>query len=107
VKWLLLFLGGGCGAMLRFAPAVDAAGCFAVGLIATLADEGGWLSPTARLLLVPGLLRGFTTFSAFGIETWRLLADGAQAVAFGYLAASVGGGLACVAAGVVLGRAIS
>jgi CrcB protein len=123
VKWWLLFGGGGLGAMLRFALAtwvdqrlgppfpwgtlaVNLSGCFAVGLLATLADEGGWLSPSARLFLVPGVLGGFTTFSTFGLESWRALAEGQPGVAFGNIAASVLGGLVAVVAGVVAGRAL-
>jgi CrcB protein len=123
VKWWLLFVGGGIGAALRFALAtwvdqrlgppfpwgtfaVNASGCFAVGLIATLADEGGWLSPAARLFMVAGVLGGFTTFSTFGLESWRLLTEGETVAALANLAASVGGGLAAVVAGVLCGRAL-
>ncbi len=124
MKWWLLFAGGGFGAMLRFALAtgvdqrlgppfpwgtfvVNLSGCFAIGLLATLADEGGWLSPSARLFLIPGVLGGFTTFSTFGLESWRAIADGEPGVALANLAASVIGGLAAVVvAGVVAGRAL-
>jgi CrcB protein len=124
MKWWLLFSGGGLGAMLRFALAgwvdqrlgppfpwgtfvVNVSGCFVVGLVATLADEAGRLSPEARLFFIPGVLGGFTTFSTFGLESWRAFTEGQSAIALAYLAASVLGGLVAVAAGVITGRALA
>jgi CrcB protein len=48
-----------------------------------------------RLLLLTGLLGGFTTFSAFGLETVHLLRRGEPWIAASYAAASV---VVCVAA---------
>ncbi len=121
MKWLLLFLGGGLGASLRFALAtwvdqraevpfpwgtlaVNAAGCFAIGLLATFADEHHVLSPGARLFLVAGVLGGFTTFSTFGLETWQLIEDRAMWTAAANVLASVGVGLAAVILGVLVAR---
>ena len=87
MKWWLIFAGGGAGSMLRYAVglwvetrtgpgfpwgtfAVNASGCFLIGVLATLADEHAWITPAARLALVTGFLGGFTTFSTFGLETW-------------------------------------
>jgi len=42
-----------------------------------------------RLLLGVGLLGGFTTFSAFGLEMALMIERGQLALAFGYAAASV------------------
>ncbi len=124
VKWLLLFAGGGIGAVLRFALAlwvdertdppfpwgtfaVNGAGCFAIGLIATLADERELLSGPTRLFLVAGVLGGFTTFSTFGIETWRLAVDGHPLQAGLNALGSVVVGVAAVVAGVLLGRNVA
>lgn len=52
--------------------AVNAAGCLIIGALAGAAEHGGWLTPGARLLLFTGVLGGFTTFSAFGFETFFL-----------------------------------
>lgn len=86
--------------------AVNVVGCFAIGVIATLADEGRTISPTARLLLVTGLLGGFTTFSAFGLDTLRMIEAGRLVAAFGNAAGSVLLGVAAVVAGVATVRAL-
>ena len=123
MKWLLLLLGGGFGAVLRFALAlwidervgvhfpwgtlaVNVAGCFGIGVVATLADEHTLVSPALRLFLVTGLLGGFTTFSAFGMETWQLLEDGHALTALGNAMANVVAGLVAVIAGVTITRGV-
>lgn len=53
--------------------AVNVVGCAIAGLLAGLADRSGLLSAEARLFLFTGILGGFTTFSAFGLETVLLL----------------------------------
>ena len=120
MKWWLLFAGGGAGTLLRYAVgmwvgartgpgfpwgtfAVNIAGCFAIGVLATLADAR-WIGPTARLALVTGFLGGFTTFSAFGFETWQLAADGHAGLALANAIASVVCGLFAVVLGVALTR---
>ncbi|HEV7577259.1 MAG TPA: fluoride efflux transporter CrcB [Caldimonas sp.] len=52
-----------------------------------------------RLLLVTGLLGGFTTFSAFSAESLILLQRGEVVLAFGHTMAHVVGSLACAALG--------
>ena len=52
-----------------------------------------------RLLLVTGLLGGFTTFSAFSVESLVLLQRGEWALALGHALAHVVGALACAAIG--------
>src|SRR5690606_40751842 len=70
--------------------AVNLLGCLAAGLLAGLAERHpGGLSPELRLLLFTGLLGGFTTFSAFGLETAQLLRRGEWLVATGYAGGSV------------------
>jgi len=55
-----------------------------------------------RLLLVTGLLGGFTTFSAFSVESLVLLQRGEWLLAFGHTLAHVVGALACAAIGLRL-----
>ena len=79
---------------------VNLAGCLAVGLLAGLAERHpGWLEAELRQLLVVGVLGGFTTFSAFGLETVQLLRRGEWLLAGGYVGASVVLGLALVLLG--------
>ena len=48
-------------------------GCLVAGLLAGLIVKHDAFSADARLFLFTGLLGGFTTFSAFGLETVYLL----------------------------------
>jgi len=43
--------------------------------LAALVDRGALLSPAVRMALMAGLLGGFTTFSSFALETFRLAED--------------------------------
>jgi CrcB protein len=118
---LLLFLGGGIGTILRYEVSglvqdhlgssfpwgtfvVNVTGCLAIGLFATLADERGMLGSPARLFLMVGVTGGYTTFSTFGLETWRLLQTGDLVPAFANVAGSVVVGLVSLVIGVFLGR---
>ena len=88
---LLVGVGGFIGASLRYLiggvvlhhtanwkfPAstfvVNTGGCLVAGLLMGLAVKYDTFSPSVRLILFTGLLGGFTTFSAFGMETVYLL----------------------------------
>jgi CrcB protein len=127
---LLVALGGGLGAWLRFLTGrlwttaigpvaasafpwatltVNVLGSFAMGLLI------GWLARNTghgtlgnegwRLLLGVGVLGGFTTFSAFSLEVILLAERGAMAQAFGYITLSVIAGLAALVIGLTLTRA--
>lgn len=84
---------------------VNVVGSLAIGLVFALvlgrADVPDWL----KLSLTTGFLGGFTTFSAFSLQTHRLLAEGAYGLAAAYVAGSVAAGLAAVAVGILIGRA--
>ena len=55
---------------------VNVLGCFVAGVLAGLAEKHALLSADARLLLFTGVLGGFTTLSAFGLETIFLIKRG-------------------------------
>jgi len=57
-----------------------------------------------RLWLTVGFLGGFTTFSAFAMDTLILVRTPEAALAGWYILASVGGGLGLVWLGSTLGR---
>ena len=76
--------------------AVNLLGCLCIGVVAQLAEARGAFTAEVRLLLLTGLLGGFTTFSAFGNETLNLLRDAERALAAANVLAQVILGLACV-----------
>ena len=53
--------------------AVNFIGCFLIAFIGGLAADKITLSAEARLFIFTGILGGFTTFSAFGYETFYFL----------------------------------
>lgn len=69
--------------------AVNVLGCLVVGVLAGLAERHQAFGPDARLFLFTGLLGGFTTFSAFGLEAVYLLRRGELATAALYAGGSV------------------
>jgi fluoride exporter len=71
-----------------------------VGVLARTSNGG----EPARLLLGVGVLGGFTTFSAFGLETWLMIERGQMGIGFAYIAASVIGAVALTGVGLVLAR---
>ena len=87
--------------------AVNVLGSLVVGALAAFGDSPRWgLSVEARQFLMIGLLGGFTTFSAFSLQTLRLLQEGDWVRAWGNALLSVGLGLAAAAAGYRLVRGL-
>ena len=72
---------------------VNVAGCMTAGAIAGLITRHDMFSPAARLFLLTGLLGGFTTFSAFGVESMYLLRRGEFMVLAFYVTLSVVAGI--------------
>ena len=119
----LVMLGGALGAGLRYAFGVAAAQAFgtafpwgtwgvnllgglAMGLLAgvlTRLDEHG---EGLRLLLGVGVLGGFTTFSAFSLESYNMILRGDAALAFAYMISSVAGSVVMLWAGTGIARAL-
>lgn len=83
---------------------VNLAGGVLMGLLA------GWLAARAsgdealRYLLGVGVLGGYTTFSAFSLETATMLQRGDYAVALLYILASVAGSILALFAGLQIAR---
>lgn len=119
----LIFVGGGAGAVLRYlvqgavqrwwatalpvgTMAVNLSGCLVIGFLggvflgARPAPEG------YRLLLITGLLGGYTTFSSFAWETLRLGEDREFLGAGLNVLLSVAVGLAAVWAGKQIAQAL-
>ena len=68
-------------------------GCLVAGVLLGLAEKYDYFSADARLLLFTGVLGGFTTFSAFGLETMFLMRRGEWLVAGSNVVLSVTAGL--------------
>ena len=122
-KSLLVFIGGGIGAVFRYFLAgwiykvvgsdfpygtlvVNVLGCFVIGLFLTMAEDRFLVSPSVRTFVAVGIIGGFTTFSTFNFETLELLRDGAISLAMLNVGASVGIGLSATWAGAIIGRII-
>ncbi len=106
-KLLFVFLGGGVGSLARYWVGVQALrafgsrwpyGTFTVNLlggllmgvlVGVLAHRGGADQDKWRVLFGVGCLGGFTTFSAFSLETALMVERRAYGQAFSYVAASV------------------
>lgn len=135
IELAAVFLGGGTGALVRYAATLILPKPTVLGLpIATLAvntlgsllagvalhlflqrttTEPGTLGtaqhtvPLAKLLLVTGFLGGFTTMSAFAAESITLLRDQRPAAMLAYAALMTALCLAAALLGVALARAAS
>jgi fluoride exporter len=97
-RYLMSFVLGSPWATL----AVNLAGGLAMGLlIGSLArDSESW-----RLFAGVGVLGGFTTFSAFGLESWGMIERGQYPLAAFYVTASVVGAVLLTGLGVWMTRA--
>ena len=72
---------------------VNVLGCCMIGVMAGVSERFDLISAEARLLLFTGLMGGFTTFSAFGLETVQLMRKGELLIASSYVLGSVAAGL--------------
>jgi len=83
---------------------VNVSGSFILGVFFALALERAYGPSWVRVGVVLGLLGGFTTFSTFSLQTFRLIEDGAYGAALGNALGGLALGLVAVSLGVVLGR---
>ena len=81
---------------------INVTGSFAIGLLMTALTERLAPHPYWRLLLVVGFLGGYTTFSSFEYESYRLVRDGSALLGLLNVAGSVIFGYAAVWLGSVL-----
>lgn len=123
---LLVFLGAGLGGALRHGVNVGCArmcgtafpwGTLTVNVVGSLAMGlvVGWLaarvgegwSQPLRLFLTTGILGGFTTFSAFSLDTVALWERGALVTAIAYVAISVVASIGALAVGLAAMRVLA
>ncbi len=120
---LLVGAGGAIGSMVRYLVGlwtlhrwgpgfpwgtfgVNITGSFLIGLLAELIMRKFGASAEMRLFLITGVLGGYTTFSAFSLDTIMLFERGHVALAVTYIAASVVLSILAVFAGLALMRAM-
>jgi fluoride exporter len=123
-NYLLVFVGGGLGASLRHTINVICARCIGIafpwgtfiinitgstvmGLIAGYLAFKGEASQPWRLFLMTGILGGYTTFSAFSLDTALLYERGALGLAAAYVLGSVILSIAGLFVGLALMRWLS
>jgi len=119
--YFIVFLGAGVGGALRqgvnLAAArqfgfgfpfgtliVNVAGSFLMGLLAGYFAFRPGLSQHLRLFLTTGVLGGFTTFSAFSLDTALLVERHAYGMAAGYAVGSVAASVAALFFGLAVFR---
>src|SRR6185312_7923283 len=83
--------------------AVNVLGCLAAGILAAIAEKHEFFTADLRILVFTGLLGGFTTFSAFGLETFYLMKRGDFAIAAANIVISVMAGLGAIWIGYAAG----
>jgi CrcB protein len=123
MKYLMVAIGGALGSVLRFwlgsyiggrlgsrfpygTFAVNMTGSFLIGMVLTVLAEKTQWSMNWRYLIAIGFIGGYTTFSAFEYETFRLFQDGEMRSAMLNVTLSVVIGFVGVWMGAMAGRAI-
>lgn len=116
--WLAVALGGGAGSVCRYALGrlatavvfpwatltVNVLGSLLAGVAYALLVERLDAAPEWRALAMTGFLGGFTTFSAFSLETVRLAEEGQLAAAASNIALNLVLCLGACALGLMLVR---
>ena len=123
VHTLLVALGGGLGAALRHLTnlaafrllgpnfpfgtlAVNVIGSFLMGVLVEVVARRFGASAELRLFLATGVLGGYTTFSAFSLDTIVLWERGAPGLAVAYVGLSVLLSLSAIIGGLWLARTV-
>lgn len=121
--WAAVAVGGALGSVARFGLTavmtgltgprfpwgtllINVLGSLVIGLVAalTLTPERVGLHPDLRVFLMTGVCGGFTTFSAFSLQTLELLQSGEVGGSIGYIGGSVVLCLIAVWIGWLIGR---
>lgn len=120
MSWILVAVGGAMGSIARYGAyrlwpvspgawpvptfAVNLLGSFAIGLLYMYVAARGGSADNARLFWMTGVLGGFTTYSAFALESALL---GLSLTGAAYLVATVLGCLLAALAGMKAGSLLA
>ena len=121
VQFLLVCVGGAVGTGARYllsgwshrafgsvfpwgTLAVNLIGSFLVMIVMHLSVHKGFISPTLWVVLSTGVLGGFTTYSAFNLQSLQLFQNGSMLLGLINVGATVIGCLLAGAAGLLVAR---
>lgn len=118
-KILFILAGGGIGSLLRYGLSgafsktssnfplgtllVNLIGSFLIGLLWGISEKAVF-HPNWRMFIFAGVLGGFTTFSAYGLESFNLLREGKPMLALANILLSNILGIALVILGFLVSR---
>ena len=117
MSFVFVALGGALGAVARYAISLipikgpfpiltlvtNMLGAIMIGFVVGITDKKSDVSPNTVLFWKTGVCGGFTTFSTFSLEAYKLLENKAYAIGGAYVALSVG----CCIFGILLGKKLA
>ncbi len=123
-KYLMVAIGGAVGSVLRFWVGtyvssrvttrflagtfiINITACFLIGFVITLLAEKASWNANWRYLIPIGFIGGYSTFSTFEYETFRVFHEGEILIAGLNVVLSVVVGFVAVWLGVITGRTIA
>lgn len=119
--YIAIILAGGSGALLRYllgrttvnlgwaalpfgTLVANLIGCFLIGYLSWVLIHKWQVSREVQVVVLTGFLGGFTTFSAFSLETVTMIQQGASFKAFAYIGMSVTLSILLCFAGIFLAK---
>lgn len=117
MSFLAVAFGGALGAVARYTISLipvkttfplltlitNIIGAILIGFIVGITDKKGDVSPNTVLFWKTGVCGGFTTFSTFSLEAYKLFEKNSYTLGGVYVALSVG----CCILGILLGKKLS
>jgi CrcB protein len=106
IKFVLVFIGGGLGSLLRFLAATiinnkfehefplatlfsNVLSCFILACLTFFISEKSYYSQELKLFIIIGLCGGLSTFSTFSFETFNLIRNGHYGIAVANILISI------------------